>query len=411
MKKILILCDLFPPAFGPRMGYLCKYLVKAGWKPVVLTEAQNEAGFAFLADVCPVVVMPYYSRKDRLWSRLQRAFFFFLDFVFGYKDYRMYQEACKLMRLQSFDLVLCSVYRDFPLPAACKAARRFNLPLVADLRDIVEQYSGNEFIARPIPFGLEPLLAPLFRRRYIGRRNRALRQARCVTTVSPWHVDMLRRHHPVVELIYNGYDPELFYPERLPAEQFIIVYTGRMLSTAMRDPGLLFEALNRLSREGRLSPAECRVHWYVDGPSQAILAAEAAKSDVAAYMDYKGYIPANEIPAVLNRSSILLQLANKASATGPKGIMTTKIFESFAVEKPILCVRSDESYLAALINDARAGLAAVNVEEVCAFLLHYHTQWKQQGYTTVSLNHTLTASFSREKQAGQFMQLFSRLTE
>ena len=36
-KKVLIVCDMFPPAFGPRMGYLCKYMRQAGWNPVVVT--------------------------------------------------------------------------------------------------------------------------------------------------------------------------------------------------------------------------------------------------------------------------------------------------------------------------------------------------------------------------------------
>ncbi|MFC1451349.1 hypothetical protein ABXK36_36855, partial [Bacillus cereus] len=74
-------------------------------------------------------------------------------------------------------------------------------------------------------------------------------------------------------------------------------------------------------------------------------------------------------PAILNRSSILLQLANKAGETGPKGIMSTKLFESFAVEKPMLCVRSDESFLEENIRRARAGASARNAQEAYDFIL------------------------------------------
>ena len=49
MKKVLVICDLFPPAFGPRMGYLCKYLKHYNWEPVILTEAVEEKTFTFLA--------------------------------------------------------------------------------------------------------------------------------------------------------------------------------------------------------------------------------------------------------------------------------------------------------------------------------------------------------------------------
>ena len=36
--KILLLTEVFPPAFNPRMGYLVKYLKEYGWEVVVVTE-------------------------------------------------------------------------------------------------------------------------------------------------------------------------------------------------------------------------------------------------------------------------------------------------------------------------------------------------------------------------------------
>ena len=48
--------------------------------------------------------------------------------------------------------------------------------------------------------------------------------------------------------------------------------------------------------------------------------------------------------------------------------MTTKFFESLAVEKPILCVQSDEAYLAEAIKETHSGLAATRVDEVYDFL-------------------------------------------
>jgi glycosyltransferase involved in cell wall biosynthesis len=410
-KKILILCDLFPPAFGPRMGYLCKYLVQAGWEPVVLTEAVRDDTFAFLTGLCPVVRLDYYTLKHPLLARLQWLAVFALDFLLGYKDRRMYRAASRLIRLHRFDLIACSTYRDFPLAAARRAARKYRLPFAVDIRDVIEQYAGNEFIAHPAPFGLDRILTPLFKRRSLSRRNRALRQADAVTTVSPWHVELLKAYNPAVELVYNGYDPEVFFPESVPAEQFVITYTGRLLSTAMRDPSLLFEALERLAREGMLSPATCRVRWYVDPASEALIAAQAAQAGLMAYMDFRGYVPARDIPAVLNGSSVLLLLTNKSAAQGPKGVMTTKVFESFAVEKPILCVRSDESHLAALLERTKAGLAATAVEEVCNFIRHYFRQWQAQGYTSVALDREATAAFSRRQQAGQFIRLFTQLIQ
>ena len=62
-KSVLILCDMFPPAFGPRMGYLCKYLKNNGWNPVVVTEHINENMFSFLGKDIDVTYVRYYYKK------------------------------------------------------------------------------------------------------------------------------------------------------------------------------------------------------------------------------------------------------------------------------------------------------------------------------------------------------------
>ena len=99
-------------------------------------------------------------------------------------------------------------------------------------------------------------------------------------------------------------------------------------------------------------------------------------------MDYKGYIKADKVPSVLNNSSILLQLANKADEHGPKGIMSTKIFEAMAVEKPLLCVRSDESFLEQLISKTRTGSSARTAEQAYDFILNQLNIWKKEGFTS-----------------------------
>ena len=151
MKKVLIICDLFPPAFGPRMGYLCKYLRNYGWEPVVLTEMVEENTFTFLASQCEAEYINYYTAKSPFTRKLQWISILLLDLCFGYKDIRMYKEARKLVKNNKIDLVLCSSFRTFPLPAALKVATKYKLPLVVDLRDIIEQYTGDEFIAHSLP--------------------------------------------------------------------------------------------------------------------------------------------------------------------------------------------------------------------------------------------------------------------
>ncbi|MDL2281692.1 glycosyltransferase [Parabacteroides sp. OttesenSCG-928-G06] len=412
MKKVLILCDLFPPAFGPRMGYLCKYLRAEGWEPVVLTEkVKDEQAFAFLKGYAKVQRINYYPAKSKSGKRRQWFFTFLRDLFWGYKDKRMFRKAREILMKDHYDLILCSSFRTFPLTAAAEVAALYKLPLVVDLRDIIEQYSGQEYLTHRPPslLGLGKLLIAAYTRTELRRRNLALQQAQAVTTVSPWHQEQLRQYNPRVELIYNGYDPELFFPAHKPTSHFIITYTGRLLSTAMRDPALFFEALSLLIKENTIYPSDCQVHWYVDEASRKVITEEAAKYDLLPYMHFRGYVAANYIPEVLNNSSILLLLTNRAASDGPKGIMTTKFFESLAVEKPILCVRSDESYLAAAIRETRAGLAATDIEEVTVFLKQQYEMWKEQGYTAAAVDREAIQRYARPYQAKQFANIFNAL--
>ena len=93
MKKVLIICDLFPPAFGPRMGYLCKYLRNYGWEPVVLTEMVEDKTFAFLTKKSEVTYINYYTAKNSFIRKLQWAGTLLLDLFFGYKDASLYRET------------------------------------------------------------------------------------------------------------------------------------------------------------------------------------------------------------------------------------------------------------------------------------------------------------------------------
>ena len=194
MKSVLILCDLFPPAFGPRMGYLCKYLSGEGWTPVVVTEQVPGDTFEFLCEGVDVTYVP----ASRMASQT--------DVFFGRKTARLERAAERKLAERPCDVVLCSTYREFPLAAARRIARRHRLPLVVDLRDIIEQYAGDEYLSHPLPrlFGVERIVARLFRARSLAIRNRALEEAKAVTTISPWHVEVLRQRNPHVHLIYKG---------------------------------------------------------------------------------------------------------------------------------------------------------------------------------------------------------------
>ena len=410
--KILMVCDAFPPDFAPRMGYLCKYLKHAGHTVDVVHEEGTDQRFAFLCGYADhVLPVRFYHKKSRNGKRVEWVYTILRDILWHYKDKTLVQRVRQNPDWGGYDIVLCSTYRTFPLKAAHRLARIFGIPFVADLRDIIEQYPDNSYLLHHLPLGksLSVCVENRVRHHLLRQRNKLIAKAAAVISVSPWHVALLQAFNPCSKLIYNGFDPEVFFPADTPDNCFRITYTGRIISLRIRNPDWLFEAVARLLKKGEVSASDFRLCFYVDVQGKGILTDLARRYGVEAVTECFDLLPADKVPALLNRSSVLLQLANKADDNGPKGIMTTKLFEAMAVGKPLLLVRSDESYLAETITRFRCGLAAQDVDSIEMFLKTQYQKWKQTGSTAIEVSPELEKAFSRKEQAGQFVALFKEI--
>lgn len=394
-KRILILCEaIAPPAYSPRVLTLAQYLQDQGWQCTILTEECEQQ--AFDTDICTIYQMPAYHNllADKL--------------CYG-KDKALYSYSVEKLDMASYDLIFCSTYYYFPLLAAQKLAKRYHLPLVVDLRDIAEQWGKELYFTRRLtPWKrLDYCIGKLYERKQLCMRNRVLKYANAVTSVSPWHKQLLAQYNEHTHLIYNGYDEQLFVAKDVKSEVFQITYMGKLYSTKLRDPRLLFAALRELLSEGQIDQEDLRVLFHVDEAGKGQLQELAQEYEINSVVDIQGYIPRAQILDVMHLSSILLVLTTKSTAEGTHGIMGTKFFENMGVEKPVLCVRSDEECLAQVITETQAGLAATEVEQVKSFVMEKYQEWKQNGYTRQKVKNK--EQFTRQYQAEQFVELFSSL--
>lgn len=395
-KQILILCEaIAPPAFTPRVLTLAQYLQHQGWQCTILTEECEQQ--AFNTDICPIYQMPAYHNL-------------LADKLFYAKDQALYRYAEAHLDMSRFDLIFCSTYYYFPLLAAKQLAQRYHLPLVVDLRDIAEQWGNQPYFTRRLTpcKVLDYCIGKLYERKQLRLRNRILRFANAVTSVSPWHQQLLAQYNPHTHLIYNGYDEQHFVAKDVKTPFFQIAYLGKLYSTSLRDPRLLFAALQSLLAQGLIDPQLLRVRFHIDPDGQAQLHQLLQSYNLNQVIDIQGYIPRSEILDVMHQSSILLVLTTQSTPQGTHGIMGTKFFENIGVEKPVLCVRSDEECLAQVIAQTNAGLAATTVEEVEHFLLNKYNEWLRNGYTRQAVTNKYL--FSRQHQAEQFIHIFNRIT-
>ena len=361
--NILILADPFGrPSFAPRLRYLCNYLMRQGHQIAVYTEQFQPFDFPHSY---PIIEKPiaYHSTWQWAWQSLW-------SLLTDWRNRQFSQWVKEQVKEQDFDMVFCTTFSTFPLRTAYDIAREKNIPLITDIRDLDEQVPGAQYQSH------RQWWAKPFSRWYkwvnICRRNHVLSKANAVTTVSPWHVDFIRQYNSNVHLIYNGYDPTQFYAKDIPTDTFRISYIGRIYE--FQSTALIEQAV----RELNLPNVELNIHTPDCRP-----------------------IPLNQVGDELRRSSMALVLTNPYA----RGMMTTKFFEAFGCEKPILCIPSDNGLLAETIHQTNAGIASSDINEIKTFILEKYHEWQQNGFTRQAVINK--EQFSREKQAQQFEQLFT----
>lgn len=402
MKHILLLMDApGAPLFAPRIRHLLSNLQKKDWQWIVVSERMPNTDFEF--SNCRHLQFPYYSDKPGLRNKLR----WLADKLFGLKEWMFYRFITNHVHPEEVDCIFCSSFHTFPLPTASRLARRWHLPFIADLRDIAEQWGETPYMQHPIhtPFGkLNRCLTTRYTALSIRQRNMALKQACSITTVSPWHKQVLEETFHSVHLIYNGYDEQTFRPKDVKSDTFNITYTGKIYDFNLRDPHLLFQALGELKKDGLL-PDKLRLSFYCERDIQEQLLALAEQYDITRILHIHDFVSNDEIIHILHRTSISVILTNQATPHGSHGIMTTKFFEALGVEKPVLCVRSDEECLAQVIRETNAGVAATTAEEVRTFILDKYHEWQKNGFTHQPVIQEQKQRFTRRHQALQFEAL------
>lgn len=419
-KRILFLSDAFDkPAFNPRGRYFAEYLCKIGYQVDYITE---DIGIKYPFDTSfNLCLLPYYKFKGKL-GHIEWFFKFLLNLVYDHKNYSFYKKIHKQCDLKSYQAIICSTFNTFPQPLAARLAHTYKIPYIADIRDISEQSHGANYNAHKLKSKwLNNVINHFFQGINIQRRNRALQNANAVTTVSPWHANFLKPIHSNTHLIYNGFDPDLFQYKRVKSDHFSITYTGKIYPLNMQDPTLLFQSVYEIIIGKDLTPQQSlnketflkalQFKWYVNSFTQSKLEKWAKEYKIEPYMHYHAYVQPTEIPALLQKSSVLLVLSNTVAPQGPHGIMTTKFFEALGVEKPVLCVRSDQDCLAETIHETNAGLAAKEVEEIKAFLFNQFEFWHTNKYTHQSMNAEKVQHFSRNKQAQELAAILETYLE
>lgn len=397
-KRILILTDsIAPPAYAPRIISLCRHLHEQGHSCTVVSDCEQGV-MPFRAEFGEWLHTAYYQHGNSRWR-------YIADKLFGARERHFETYIEHHVNVSEYDVIFCSSCYYFPLQTTYRLAQKYHKPYVVDLRDIAEQWGDISYMTHTaLPSKqLNAWLHRIFTAHNLRQRNRVLAAANRVVTISPWHRDLLSRYNPKTQLIYNGFDEQEFYPQDIPSDKFIVSYAGKIYNLWFRDPGLLFEALQMLLSDGKIARQDIELRFHINQASIPSLQQMAGQYGIADICRIEGYIPKQELLPLMHRSSILLVLTCLSTPHGAHGIMGTKFYEALGVEKPVLCVRSDEECLAQVIRQTNAGLAGTNAREVADFLLDKYHEWQVKGFTRQPVQHK--EIFSRTYQSSQIEAL------
>lgn len=366
IKHILVVSDPpVGPGYLPRLRFLCDYLVQKGYDVTLLTEEDEPLPFAH---AYPIETIRMYNGSTLEWA-IKTVWTLLTDWhnrAFAKKILtaeRSYSETV--------DVVLCTTFSDFPLGAAQRIAKALQVPLICDIRDLDEQVEDSRYQYRHQQWWAMPFRR-LYRAIHIRRRNKVLREANAITTVSPWHAEFIRQLNPNVSVVYNGFDAAQFYPKDIPSERFTITYIGSLFDWQQPALTKVKQAIEELHQ------------------SQIVL-------DI--YTPQNNPIPHDQLGDAIRRSGIMLVLTSEHT----HGMLTTKFYEALGCEKPVLCVPSDQGALADLLSYTHAGIATDDIDQIKAFILDKYHEWQQNGFTRQQTRHR--EAFSREAQCRQLEAL------
>ena len=123
------------------------------------------------------------------------------------------------------------------------------------------------------------------------------------------------------------------------------------------------------------------------------------------------YAPRRKSLELQRDSEVLLLLIPDAGGRG-KGVLSGKVFEYLAAERPILALVPPDGAAADLIRNANAGVVVApdDVDGIAAALRELHTRWRAGGLEEAPLAPEWKARVSRRARVQELADLLERLT-
>ncbi len=328
--------------------------------------------------------------------------------VFAYPDGMKYwhesafKEASKIMDEEEIDAIISSSWPITCHTIAKDLKEHQDIPWIADLRDL---------------WNLNPYVSHTFIRDYFEKRLelKTFENADALTTTTDLAAETLSTLHPMSRIvpILSGYDKDDFkFLEELVSkkddssndfsEKLKFIYAGSLYG-GKRDPTYLFEAIRDLEDENKLDSSKISIEFYGDSTGLEEIANRYGLLDI---VHIGGKIAHDEVLKKQLKSDVLLLISWDNEKE--KMFIPGKIYEYFALKKPVLSIGYKEGSLKDLIEETKVGYHVSGLESTKEALLEIYNEFVENG--TVELNADINIEdYSMENMDKKFADLLKEL--
>ena len=362
MKKVLVITYYWPPSGGAgvqRMLKFVKYMPGFNVEPFVLTIHEDKAFYpikdaSLLKDIHPDLkivktknteILKFFSsllpkkeiphsgfanhNKNTFASKVLR----FLRGNLLIPDARKswvnsaFKEACKLIEQEKIDTIIISTPPHSSQIVGLKLKKKYpNLKWIADLRDPWTD----------IYYYKDLLHTSLAKKIDLKYERDVVQQSNSILVVSKGIKEMFADKYTGIEnkiyVIPNGFDEDDFKVESYPpTNEFLISHTGTIAESY--NPKIFFSALEKIVAANK---EKCKIRVLFIGKNSPDFKALGKTYHVSNYIEYKDYVPHQEVITYLKNTTCLLLII--AETANQKGLLSGKLFEYLAAKKPIIAI-------------------------------------------------------------------------
>jgi len=409
MKKVLIITYYWPPAGGPgvqRVLKFVKYFPQLGWEPHVLTVKHGEyiaydqtleqeipeKCFVYKTDLfepnviykkfigkplnqpIPIAAVTKKSKnwKEKLakWIRLN---LFIPDAKIGWKPYAI-RKGIKIINTVKPDIILSSSPPPTVHLIALRLANAYNIPWIADFRDPWTKLYHYDLVKKL-------KIANFFEKRM---EKKVVLSCTIPVTVSKNFASLLggQKYDKQFQIIPNGYDADdISFPEaKQQSTQYSITHVGKLNS--QQNPVFLWKSLKQLTNENLSFSGHLRLDFV--GIPDSVIKDSIEEYGLSSYTTFSGYLPHGQaIERMFNSQLLLLIIPNTRHN---EGILPGKLFEYLIAQKMILAVGPKFGQVDQILSETDGGKIFRFDELPLHWIEDHYNNWRAGKQPSIKLD-------------------------